>query len=379
MTDPNETPIAAYCQICGKPLTANEVRSVGGVIYCEACLQERLRTTQPTPAAGPTPGGGWAPVAAPGQSAYARVPVGGQQGAPSPVIAGLLGIVPGVGAMYNGQFVKALLHVVVFIVLIGATEHFDLAWILLVTWIIYQIFDAAQTAAARRDGRPLPDPLGLLDLSQRLGPQAGVPPTTVPPPANPYAAAPPPPQTPPQAPYTASAPGAAPDWKPWGEHTAAETAARSTGVPFTSQPPYPGQQPPYQGSQPPFGGPAPDPRYANFAPGGYTPVPPAPPAGWTNRRSEPIGAIVLIAVGVLFLLSTLNVLSAAWIGHWWPLLLLLLGLGLLVRRLRTPMMVPPPPPMPGPYPPPAPPTTDLPRKENTWADTSDTGTKEDQQ
>ena len=39
-------------------------------------------------------------------------------GAPNPGTATILGFIPGVGAMYNGQYIKAIVHVLVFVVLI---------------------------------------------------------------------------------------------------------------------------------------------------------------------------------------------------------------------------------------------------------------------
>jgi len=37
-----QSPIAAYCRTCGKPLCTNCTRPVMGVIYCENCLAERV-------------------------------------------------------------------------------------------------------------------------------------------------------------------------------------------------------------------------------------------------------------------------------------------------------------------------------------------------
>ena len=54
----------------------------------------------------------------------------------------------------------------------------------------------------------------------------------------------------------------------------------------------------------------------------------------SSRRGEPVGAIVLIAVGLLLLMSTLGILDVDWIGRGWPVLLLLLGFWLLVRRVK---------------------------------------------
>src|ERR1700722_8802816 len=146
---------AAYCQSCGKPLCTGCIRSVGGVVYCEPCLTARLSS----------PGAAGAP--APNLHAH-------------PVLAGLLGFIPGVGAMYNGQFVKALAHVLIFAVFVSLSDKSFIFAMLVAAWVFYQVFDAAQTAKARRDGLPLPNPFGLNDLGNKLG--------IAPPAPSPYAA-----------------------------------------------------------------------------------------------------------------------------------------------------------------------------------------------
>ena len=146
---------AAYCQNCGKPLCTACIRSVGGVVYCEPCLAARLS---------PQPGAAEANLT--GLHAH-------------PVLAGLLGFIPGVGAMYNGQFVKALAHVLIFAVFVSLSDKSFVFGLLIAAWVFYQVFDAAQTAKARRDGLPLPNPFGLNDLGNKLG---------IAPPVSPYAA-----------------------------------------------------------------------------------------------------------------------------------------------------------------------------------------------
>jgi hypothetical protein len=65
--------------------------------------------------------------------------------------------------------------------------------------------------------------------------------------------------------------------------------------------------------------------------------PPVDPAACQPCSSRgPTGAIVLIGLGVIFLLSTFGVLNDRWIEHGWPLLVIGLGLFLLVRRLQPP-------------------------------------------
>lgn len=138
-----DTPAAAFCRTCGKALCENCKRDVMGAIYCEPCIAARLQGNPPVT----------------GQPVVA-VPVA-VAGAPSPGIALLLGFIPGVGAMYNGQFMKAFVHVGIFVMLIVATDHFGLFGILIAFWVWYMAFDAYKTAQARQLGLPLPDPLGI--------------------------------------------------------------------------------------------------------------------------------------------------------------------------------------------------------------------------
>jgi hypothetical protein len=89
---------------------------------------------------------------------------------PNPTLAGLLGVIPGVGAMYNGQLVKGLLHLAIFAILVVLQNNVSGVFGLFVAgWILYQVFDAYHTARARRDGTPLPNLFGINDLADRIG------------------------------------------------------------------------------------------------------------------------------------------------------------------------------------------------------------------
>jgi hypothetical protein len=192
--------------------------------------------------------------------------------------------------MYNGQFFKGLIHVVIFAVLISITDHYAIFGLFIAAWIFYQSFEAFHTAKARRDGMPLPDPLGLNEVGNwlNLGSKPNYP-------GQPGAG--------PAQPGTGPAPGGYPPY---------------TG---TYQPPY--GQAPYQAPYPPAAG---------FTDPGIPPVPPpVPPLYW--RRKEPIGAVVLIGLGLLFLLGQLDVFSGRLMEYAWPLLLIGLGVWLIVRRL----------------------------------------------
>jgi TM2 domain-containing membrane protein YozV len=145
------TPATAYCRTCGKALCEDCKREVMGAIYCEPCIAARLQG-QPAPGAS-VPGVGMPPPLPP----MGRVP-----GAPNPILAGLLGFIPGVGAMYNGQFTKAFAHVVIFILLIFVTDNVSgIFGVLIGFFVVYMAFEAYKTAEAKRMGMPAPDPLGL--------------------------------------------------------------------------------------------------------------------------------------------------------------------------------------------------------------------------
>jgi len=235
-----DTPATAYCRTCGKAMCAACQRTVHGVIYCEDCLAHRVSGAVPVA------------VAAPGGT--------------SPVLAGLLGFIPGVGAMYNGQFMKGLIHVGVFATLV-AMETMDIPDGLhaflglgIAFWIFYQVIDAAKTARARLYGLPLPDPFGI---ERTFGSGTNPPPV-------------------------------------------------ATATPMATPAPGPAGFVPVQPVVPMY-------------------VPPPPEV----RQPSPVGAVILIGLGVLFLLNTLNLFHFHWIGRMWPVILIALGVWLFIRRFGT--------------------------------------------
>ena len=52
------------------------------------------------------------------------------------------------------------------------------------------------------------------------------------------------------------------------------------------------------------------------------------------RRREPIGAVILIALGILFLMGQLHWFSGRMFEMSWPVLLIGLGVWLIVNRMR---------------------------------------------
>jgi Domain of unknown function (DUF5668)/B-box zinc finger len=172
----------AFCRTCGKPLCSNCTRDVRGVVYCEPCLAARLEgTVLPAPGTVPPaatfvpPSSGYAPPASgfvpPAQAVYppmgAPMAPARQSGGPNPAVAGILaGFFPfGVGAVYCAQYAKGLAHLIIFAMLIFATDHagrWDFVFgIGIAFFYVYQIIDSVRTAHALQAGQAPPDPYGL--------------------------------------------------------------------------------------------------------------------------------------------------------------------------------------------------------------------------
>jgi len=155
----NDTAAVAFCRTCGKPLCANCTRDVRGVVYCEPCLAARLEGTAPAAGFVP-PQAVYPPIGIP------PVPRHTASG-PNPTVAGILaGFFPfGVGAVYCSQYAKGLAHLLIFAMLIFASDHagrWD--WVFgigIAFFYVYQIIDAVRTAHALQAGQPAPDPYGL--------------------------------------------------------------------------------------------------------------------------------------------------------------------------------------------------------------------------
>lgn len=147
-----ERAAAAFCRTCGKALCAECQRVAQGTIFCAEHAPEI------PPAAAPI------------------CPVPGA----SPCFAFLLGLIPGVGAIYNGQYVKGLIHVVILGVLIsivssGAAGGLEpLFGLLIALWFFYMAFEAYHTAARRQRGEPVDEFSSLFPVTgARVGFPAG--------------------------------------------------------------------------------------------------------------------------------------------------------------------------------------------------------------
>lgn len=131
------SPANARCSACRRGLCVACAHRIKGYPYCQDCIVagvEQLKYAQ-----------GWTPQPNP------------QATRKSPLVAGILALVPGLGAAYNGQIVKALVH---FTLAVGLWQLADIFAAMLfgvggVGFYFYSIYDAVNSARRLRAGEDL--------------------------------------------------------------------------------------------------------------------------------------------------------------------------------------------------------------------------------
>lgn len=166
-----------YCRNCGKPMCATCARPIRDVLYCENCLATVMgHPPAPDPAAAPPPSAQPAAPSAPAYPPPAGAPYQRQSGRSSPAAAFVLGLVPGLGAIYNGQYNKGLIHIaIVASIIMGFISDMDggfkaMLGIFLGGFVFYCAFDAMRTAQAKNSGEVPPDPLESWSAGRPVGP-----------------------------------------------------------------------------------------------------------------------------------------------------------------------------------------------------------------
>ena len=163
---------SGFCRHCGKALCAVCVRPVREVLYCEDCLARMAGLPAPAP---PATAGAANGTAAPGAPPVG-LPAAAPQSGGGAVLAFILGLIPGLGAIYNGEYNKALLHIVIFAGLIlgisldlgdGAEAVFICA---LVVFPFYMAIDAVRTLKSRQTGEQYQDPVENWTRQKAIGP-----------------------------------------------------------------------------------------------------------------------------------------------------------------------------------------------------------------
>lgn len=145
--------IVGYCRACGKALDQASVQAAQGGIYCKEHV----------------PADAGAPYASPYTSS---VPPPIPNPNVSPAGAFVLGLIPGVGAIYNGQYIKGLIHVVILGMLFGIANSgisesmTPVVVLMIIGFFAYQAFEAYHTAQKRRMGLPVEEMSGLASAPQ---------------------------------------------------------------------------------------------------------------------------------------------------------------------------------------------------------------------
>ena len=154
----SEARIVGYCRVCGKALEEAEAAAAEGILYCtEHAPQAQTPATEPP-----------SPYTAPPFHAGQPPPLPKADSDVSPGLAFVLGFIPGVGAVYNGQYAKGLVHVVIFgsiisILSTGAARGFEpLFGLMIPAFVFYMAFEAYHTAKKRRDGEAVDEFSGLV-------------------------------------------------------------------------------------------------------------------------------------------------------------------------------------------------------------------------
>ena len=165
---------SGFCRNCGKPMCSTCVRPVKDVLYCEECLAGVMGLSAPRSPAITEVAGSPLATAVP-----AAQPMGLPAAVPSkgnPGVAFLLGMIPGLGAIYNGEYNKALIHIVVFAAIIvglssdiGDGGEVALSFVL-AGFIFYMAVDAMRTVKARNVGEVVQDPLESWSKTRPIGP-----------------------------------------------------------------------------------------------------------------------------------------------------------------------------------------------------------------
>jgi len=149
--------------------------------------------------------------------------------------------------MYNGEYAKGFIHVLIFASLIWAADHVSgIFGIGIAAFVLYMPIEAYRTAKAKQMGLQPPDPFGFNNMN--LFGSAGQP---------------------------------------------AAAAAPVAGVPVEGEP---------------------------------------VPEDVNGSSRVPVGAIILMALGVLFLLQQFGWLHYDWFRVFWPLILIAVGIRVLMKR-----------------------------------------------
>lgn len=157
-----DIPATAYCRACGKPVCDECRRDAFGTVYCAEHVP--AAAAAPPPFANPNPAAPPPPYGVPPSASYAYADV-------SPGLAFFLGLIPGVGAIYNGQYAKGIVHAVIWGILMSIADSRAVSGmepifgVLVAAWWAYMAFEAYHTARKRRAGELVDEYSSILNLT----------------------------------------------------------------------------------------------------------------------------------------------------------------------------------------------------------------------
>ncbi|MCX6599380.1 MAG: DUF5668 domain-containing protein [Acidobacteria bacterium] len=159
--EPQQPPpaVVGFCRTCGRPLTDETKRYALGTLFC---ADHAPSVDAPLPVDPPSP--------------YLATPAPAAASAASPAFAFILGLIPGVGAIYNGQYAKGFVHVLVFGLLTSIvsssamSDGFEpLFGTLTAVWVFYMAFEAYHTAKRRAAGEQIDEFSSLIPMAGTSG------------------------------------------------------------------------------------------------------------------------------------------------------------------------------------------------------------------
>jgi hypothetical protein len=149
------SPIVGYCRATGKALTAADAEYVNGILYSKDYAQQNQLKAEP---------------ASPYSEPMLSVPKSTAE--VSPGWAFVLGLIPGVGAIYNQQYAKGLFHIIVFAAMISIIDRPGVGGpfigFLMAGWYFYMPFEAYHTAQKRQRGEKVDELSGMVNLPPGL-------------------------------------------------------------------------------------------------------------------------------------------------------------------------------------------------------------------
>lgn len=161
-----DSAVTAFCRECGKGVCEGCIAWHDGISYCLECAPTTIAADTVVEADEPVLD---APriAAAPPPPPPPQVLANDVADAPHPFLAGLLGLVPGLGAVYNGQYVKGVVHAAIFALLFAISTSSDEPAIhallvpLIVFFELYMPIEAVRTAGAMRRGEQVDEMSGI--------------------------------------------------------------------------------------------------------------------------------------------------------------------------------------------------------------------------